>query len=183
MFVIVTSDYGKGKNIRVFETETNCWLSPLPVPYNHRFGFAYNGELYMFCGNLPLILTFIDLWKFNSETFSWMMVKPKGEGPSQTLWRGCLPPQILWDGSCMGDRIMVFAGHEQLQLYILDLNPTMKMLCKLAVIEYDLEQSQLPHDIRWELRAMASASREREDVSVSLVGSFKRMWKTFKSPR
>ena len=41
-------------------------------------------------------------------------------------------------------------------LYLLDLSPSLKTLCKLAVIQYDLQQSELSHDIRWELAAMTT---------------------------
>ena len=33
-------------------------------------------------------------------------------------------------------------------LHILDFSPSLKTLCKLAVIQYSLDQSCLPHDIR-----------------------------------
>uniref|UniRef100_A0A4W3H088 Kelch domain-containing protein 3-like n=1 Tax=Callorhinchus milii TaxID=7868 RepID=A0A4W3H088_CALMI len=36
--------------------------------------------------------------------------------------------------------------------------PSLKTLCKLAVIQYSLDQSVLPHDIRWELTAMTTNS-------------------------
>ena len=70
---------------------------------------------------------------------------------------------------CMvGDRVLLFGGYrfdhseddddgvEVSDLYILDLSPTLKTLCKLAVTQYGLEQSGLPHDIRWELAAMTT---------------------------
>ena len=74
------------------------------------------------------------------KTFSWKKVEPKGNGPD---WRGLVY-------CCMvGDCVIVF--RPGLTLHILHLNPSLKTLCKLAVIEQGLERSELPHDIRWEL--------------------------------
>ena len=62
---------------------------------------------------------------------------------------------------CMvGDLIILFGGTKDIyskptyEMFILDLSPSLKTLCKLAVIQYALDQSELTHDIRWELRAM-----------------------------
>ena len=61
----------------------------------------------------------------------------------------------------VGDRIILFGGYSRpKELYILDLSPSLKTLCKLAVIQYDLEQSELPHDIRWELAAMTNHNNQ-----------------------
>ncbi|KAF3814603.1 hypothetical protein GH733_017761 [Mirounga leonina] len=43
----------------------------------------------------------------------------------------------------------------------------MKTLCKLAVIQYNLDQSCLPHDIRWELNAMTTNS----NISCPIISS------------
>ncbi|KAF3842308.1 hypothetical protein F7725_024259 [Dissostichus mawsoni] len=57
--------------IKVFDTETNCWLStasilPLPDGRRSHSAFSYNGELYIFGGyNARLDRHFNDLWKFN----------------------------------------------------------------------------------------------------------------------
>ena len=48
-------------------------------------------------------------------------------------------------------------------LYILDFSPSLKTLCKLAVIQHGLQQSGLPHDIRWELEAMTTNSTSKHD--------------------
>uniref|UniRef100_A0A8C2I783 Kelch domain containing 3 n=1 Tax=Cyprinus carpio TaxID=7962 RepID=A0A8C2I783_CYPCA len=126
---------------------------------------AYNGELYIFGGyNARLDRHFNDLWKFNPEAFSWKKVEPKGKGPCPRRRQCC----------CMvGDHIILFGGTspcpeqgmgdefnlmDHSDLYILDFSPNLKTLCKLAVIQYSLEQSGLPHDIRWELSAMTTNS-------------------------
>ena len=150
MFVFGGSGHQDNK-LRVFDTETSCWLntpSTTLVPeqrYDHA-AFAYNGELYILGGaNYDLRVLFNDLWKLNSKTFSWEMVEPKGKGPD-------------WSGAtycCMvGDRVTVFRIN--LVVQILHLSPSLKTLCKLAVLQYGVEQSGLPHNIRWELAAMTT---------------------------
>ena len=139
-------------NIRVFDTETNCWLNTpsaqrLPEQRYSHAAFVYNGELYIF-GGRDWKQEFNDLWKFNTQTFSWKKIEPKGKAPRGMCWMGC----------CVaGDQIILVGGRTTLDdLYILDLSPNLKMLCKLAVIHYGLEQSELTHDIRWELAAMTA---------------------------
>ncbi|KAI9533667.1 kelch domain-containing protein 3 [Dissostichus eleginoides] len=55
----------------------------------------------------------------------------------------------------MGDEFNLM---DHSDLYILDFKPNLKTLCKIAVIQYSLEHSGLPHDIRWELAAMTTNS-------------------------
>ncbi|TRZ01630.1 hypothetical protein DNTS_015962 [Danionella cerebrum] len=60
----------------------------------------------------------------------------------------------------MGDEFNLM---DHSDLFILDFSPDLKTLCKLAVIQYKLDQSSLPHDIstmanRWELTAMTTNS-------------------------
>ena len=138
-------------SIRVFDTKTNCWLNKpsghlLPERRRDHSAFAYNGELYVFGGRY-VNQYFNDLWKYSPETFSWKQVETKGKVPCRRYGMSC----------CMvGDCIIIHGGckennHISGDLYILDLNPSLKMLCKLAVTQHGLEQSELPHDIRWEL--------------------------------
>uniref|UniRef100_A0A1A8HJL8 Kelch domain containing 3 n=1 Tax=Nothobranchius korthausae TaxID=1143690 RepID=A0A1A8HJL8_9TELE len=156
--------------IKVFDTETNCWLNTpstqlLPEGRRSHSAFTYNGELFIFGGyNARLDRHFNDLWKFNPEAFTWKKVEPKGKGPCPRRRQCC----------CMvGDRIILFGGTspcpeqgmgdefnlmDHSDLYILDFSPNLKTLCKIAVIQYSLEQSGLPHDIRWELAAMTTNS-------------------------
>ncbi|XP_045566372.1 kelch domain-containing protein 3 isoform X1 [Salmo salar] len=156
--------------IKVFDTETNSWLNTataqlLPEGRRSHSAFSYNGELYIFGGyNARLDRHFNDLWKFKPETFSWKKVEPQGKGPCPRRRQCC----------CMvGDRIILFGGTspcpeqgmgdefnlmDHSDLYILDFSPNLKTLCKLAVINYSLDQGGLPHDIRWELNAMTTNS-------------------------
>ena len=158
--------YDSNNIISVFDTETDCWLNTpsagqLPEDRKYHSSFSYNGELYIFGGqNSDGCKSWHcnDLWKFSPETFTWKKVEPK-ENDSFWVSHGCC---------CMvGDRVFIFGGISHIEeyrynddLYILDLKPSLKTLCKLAVIQYDLEQSELPHNIRWELRAMTDGELE-----------------------
>ena len=144
-------------NISVFDTETSSWLSTpsaqvLPEGRWGHSAFAYNGELYIYGGENSH-QTFNDLWKYNLESFSWKKVEPKGKRP----------PRMRSTSCCMvGDCVILFDtwNNPAGDLFILDLNPSLKMLCKLAVIQYGLEQSELTHDIRWELAAMTTVVKK-----------------------
>ena len=150
---------GRGNNyepvsniIRVFDTETNCWQNKasaqiLPEGRMAHSAFAYNGDLYIFGGsgrNQDLN----DLWKYNPQTFSWKKMRSKGKALCGMFWMGC----------CMvGNQIILFGGYKTRDdLYVLDLSPSLKMLCKLAVIQYGVDLSELPHNIRWDLAAMTN---------------------------
>ncbi|KAI4876761.1 hypothetical protein NFI96_002805 [Prochilodus magdalenae] len=69
----------------------------------------------------------------------------------------CTPEDQI--GPCpeqgMGDEFNLM---DHSDLYILDFSPDLKTLCKIAVIQFSLDQSGLPHDIRWELAAMTTNS-------------------------
>ena len=141
--------------IRVFDTENNLWLDTpstqlLPAARWSHSAFTYDGEMYILGGWNDGDQYLNDMWKFSPETFSWKKVEPKGKGPS------------AWDEMCccmMGDRIFLFGGYEpSKELYVLDFSPSLKTLCKLAVIQYGLDQSELTHNIRWELAAMTIAT-------------------------
>ena len=83
---------------------------------------------------------------------------PKAKDP-----RPHITLQINNKNFCMvGDRIIVFNKHTPEELFILDLSPSLKTLCKRAVIQYDLEQSELPHNIRWELAAMTKRKKKKK---------------------
>ena len=157
MFVFggYNNNYENYNNIRVFDTETDCWLSMpsaqlFPEVRGDNPAFAYDGELYVFGGKN---LDFNDLWKFNPETFSWKKIEPKGKGPCWMSRMCCCT---------VGDHIIIFGVYTPDDLYILDLSPSLKTLSKLAVLQCSLEQSGLPHTIRWELAAMTTTRNRKE---------------------
>uniref|UniRef100_A0A8C7AY75 Kelch domain containing 3 n=2 Tax=Caniformia TaxID=379584 RepID=A0A8C7AY75_NEOVI len=158
---------------------TEAWLDCPPTPVlpegrRSHSAFGYNGELYIFGGyNARLNRHFHDLWKFNPVSFTWKKIEPKGKGPCPRRRQCCC---------IVGDKIVLFGGTspspeeglgdefdliDHSDLHILDFSPSLKTLCKLAVIQYNLDQSCLPHDIRWELNAMTTNS----NISRPIVSS------------
>ncbi|XP_063300283.1 kelch domain-containing protein 3 [Pelobates fuscus] len=156
--------------IRAFDLLSESWLEPPqttspPEGRRSHSAFAYHGELYIFGGyNARLNRHFQDLWKYNPELGHWLRVDVQGKGPCARRRQCCC---------VVGDKILLFGGTSPSQdqdlqdefflmdhsdLYILDFSPSLKTLCKLAVLHYNLDQSCLPHDIRWELSAMTTNS-------------------------
>ena len=67
----------------------------------------------------------------------------------------------------VGERTLLFGGDKtHNSLYILDLRPSLKTLCKRAVIQYELEHSGLPHNIRWELAAITNQQQQQKKMTV-----------------
>lgn len=110
---------------------------------------------------------------FSLASFTWKKIEPKGKGPCPRRRQCCC---------IVGDKIVLFGGTspspeeglgdefdliDHSDLHILDFSPSLKTLCKLAVIQYNLDQSCLPHDIRWELNAMTTNS----NISRPIVSS------------
>ena len=125
--------------------------------------FTYNGELYIYGGRTELRnfeLTRHDLWKYNLDSSSWREVRPKPEGKG--------PRRMCFTNGCMvGDRAVIFGtditpnftnefrSAVPIVMFIVDMSPSLKTLCKLAVIRCGLECSEeLPHNICWELEPM-----------------------------
>lgn len=156
--------------IRAFDLLTETWLdapqcSPPPEGRRSHSAFAYQGELYIFGGyNARLNRHFQDLWRYTPETGRWQRVEVQGKGPCARRRQCCC---------IVGDKILLFGGTSPSQdqdlqdefylmdhsdLYILDFSPSLKTLCKLAVLQHSLDQSCLPHDLRWELSAMTTNS-------------------------
>ncbi|XP_018431199.1 PREDICTED: kelch domain-containing protein 3-like isoform X1 [Nanorana parkeri] len=154
--------------IRVFDLMTESWLeapqSTLP-PEGRRShsAFSYHGELYVFGGyNARLNRHFQDLWKYTPDSGRWQRVEVRGKGPCARRRQCCC---------IVGDKILLFGGTRSLRGPsvlpevsarssddVCFADPSLKTLCKLAVLHYNLEQACLPHDIRWELSAMTTNS-------------------------
>ena len=73
----------------------------------------------------------------------------------------------------VGDRVIVFgSGEVPIEVHILELNPSLKMLCKLVVIQHGLEQIELTHDVRWELTAITRKKKEEKGIRATVVQLF-----------
>ncbi|TKC52526.1 hypothetical protein EI555_018226, partial [Monodon monoceros] len=157
------------------EAWLDCPPTPvLPEGRRSHSAFGYNGELYIFGGyNARLNRHFHDLWKFNPVSFTWKKIEPKGKGPCPRRRQCCCivgDKIVLFGGTSpspeegLGDefdlidhsdlhildfRLDPFLGFDHLPLpHSSFKGPSLKTLCKLAVIQYNLDQSCLPHDIR-----------------------------------
>ena len=152
------TEWSYSSSVRVFDTENNCWQkTPSAKLLSGRrcahSAFSYKGELYII-GGYNGAKTFNDLWKFSPQSSSWKRVGPEGRRPGAMC--GCC--------CTMGDGIILGYDRDNTatdELYFLDLSPSLKTLCKLAVLQYGLQQSELPHDIRWELAAMTTDNKHR----------------------
>ncbi|KAL3872612.1 hypothetical protein ACJMK2_035827 [Sinanodonta woodiana] len=159
--------------IQIFDTQTSTWCEPpttgiQPIGRRSHSAFVYKGSLYIFGGYNGLHdLHFRDIFRFDPVRNHWSMVKVKGQGPcarrrqcccligSRVFLFGGTSPARQRDGSGMGnDNDLNLMDHSD--LHVLDFSPTLKTLCQLAVLEYKLDTSCLPRDLRWELTVMTT---------------------------
>lgn len=158
-------------NIQGFDTATNRWFQPLThgiIPTGRRSHsmFTHKKCIYIFGGyNGQHDLHFKDIFKFDTKTNKWSLVSVKGTGPCARRRQCCCK---------IGTKVYLFGGTSPISqeepdaedaeiplmdlsdLHVLDLQPSLKTLAKLAVLEYKLDTSCLPRDIRWELAAMTT---------------------------
>ncbi|XP_074644849.1 kelch domain-containing protein 3-like [Tubulanus polymorphus] len=154
--------------IQAFRSLSQNWFEPETTgqaPFGRRShsAFVHNGMIYIFGGYNGLHdLHFNDLYRYNAETSEWSLVKVKGQGPCPRRRQCCC---------VIKDRVFLFGGTspctdssegtefnlmDHSDLYVLDMAPSLKTLCQLVVLEHNLDTSNLPHDIRWELTAMTT---------------------------
>lgn len=165
-------------SMAVLDTASASWVHPLvdgvlPEARRSHSAFVHNGQLYIFGGYNGLLLNhFEDLHKYDPETSRWSLVKTQRAGPCSRRRQCC----------CMiGDRLFLFGGAspapnqvarqrtdefdaddatllEHSDLHVLDLAPSLKTLCLLAVIDASMDTGHLPQDIKWEISAMTTNS-------------------------
>jgi N-acetylneuraminic acid mutarotase len=175
-------DYYSNK-VCYFDTTTYTWHNPniqpnLPSGRRSHSALNLDGKLLIFGGyNGRTKEHKNDIWLLDPETWTWKQVKTYCKGPNprrrQALCR-------------VGDRIFLFGGTspyngpplyftpEQLallpqqeedsttklmdhnDLYVLDLNPSLKTLCLLAVIQNRLNTTGLPKTLLNEIRFMST---------------------------
>jgi len=162
--------------LKVFDTETQSWSEPAdpqcetPMGRRSHTAFVHNDCFYIFGGfNNEIETHFNDIWKYDPATHQWSEVKTLGIPPTARR-RHC---------SCMyGQKVFIFGGtgprrhnsirnwrHEareenslldQNDLHVLDLDPSLQTLCKLAIISYGLPTAKLPHFLRQDVKMMTS---------------------------
>ncbi|KAF7266807.1 hypothetical protein GWI33_019912 [Rhynchophorus ferrugineus] len=139
----------------------------IPVGRRSNSAFVHNGKMYIFGGyNSVKSKHYNDLYVFDPETCVWTKLHPQGTSPCARRRQACAK---------VGDKVFIFGGTsphvvndvEELNdasgldglvdhsdMYILDLNPSLKTLCMLTVREYNLDESSLPQSLRTELTNM-----------------------------
>ncbi|CAH1124306.1 unnamed protein product [Ceutorhynchus assimilis] len=138
----------------------------IPVGRRSNAAFVHNEKMYIFGGyNAVRGKHYNDLYMFDPETFVWTKVNPKGRWPCKRRRQGCAK---------VGDRVYIFGGTSPLtnktpdeqeevgldglvdhsDMYILDLNPSLKTLSMVAVRNYNLDDTVLPQSLRSELSNM-----------------------------
>lgn len=160
-----------------FDTITQTWnelkgVGQVPQGRRSHSAFIFKGRMYVFGGyNGVMSHHFADLHSFDPISYTWSVVRARGKGPCPRRRQCCC---------IVGQKIYLFGGtspnpnepqpymrlrpdetsETQLvdhnDLHILDFSPSLKTLCEVKVLEYRLNQSCLPVDIRWELAAMTT---------------------------
>ncbi|XP_019625858.1 PREDICTED: kelch domain-containing protein 3-like isoform X1 [Branchiostoma belcheri] len=153
--------------VKVFDTVTLRWSEPevknraMIEGRRSHSAFAHGQYVYIFGGyNALLEKHYGDMWRLDTEKWEWKQVFPLNPGPCARR-RQC--------ACVIRDQVVLFGGTSPCEfgqvgdlsnlmdhsdVYILDLAPSLKTLCKVAVIKHKLDWSVLPYDIRWELEAM-----------------------------
>ncbi|XP_077995275.1 kelch domain-containing protein 3-like [Glandiceps talaboti] len=157
--------------VQVFDTRDNSWYQPVtsgPVPDGRRSHstFLHNGQIFIFGGYNGLKdKHYNDMYKLDPTSMTWTEIKAGGPVKPCPRRRQCCcvvgQQMVLFGGTSPCANPTPGAGDDlnlmdHSDLYILDFAPSLKMLCKLAVIAYKLDISCLPHDIRWEITTMTT---------------------------
>lgn len=157
--------------IQAFDTMSNSWFEPVshgltPTGRRSHSVFTYNNCIYIFGGyNGQHDLHFKDIFKFDTTTYKWSLVNVRGTGPCARRRQCCCKigtKVYLFGGTSPTSQPSVDTEEEEVglmdlsDLHVLDLEPSLKTLAKLAVLDYKLDTSCLPRDISWELAAMTT---------------------------
>lgn len=154
----------------VFDTETYSWHWIItngvsPIGRRSHSAVPYGQCIYIFGGYNGLEQKhYGDMYKFDTETRQWSKVNIPGNSPCPRRRHCCC---------FLDDKAVVFGGtsptpgapveddyslRDHSDLYILDLNPSLVTLCKLAVVKYRLSDEYLPKGLKHELAIMTPKS-------------------------
>ncbi|XP_071799387.1 kelch domain-containing protein 3-like [Asterias amurensis] len=156
--------------LQVFNIQTKVWNAPattgdVPIGRRSHSAVMYGGFMYMFGGYNDLTKThFNDLYKLDLVNYEWSKVKTYGQTPRKRRRQCCIvvgDQVIMFGGTSPKDRVVHGGSDDEnlmdlADLHILDFAPSLKTLCKVAVIQNRLDTSFLPIGIRWELKAMTT---------------------------
>eukprot|EP00794_Sanderia_malayensis_P017661 gene17661-19419_t len=159
---------------------SKCSMSGnLPLGRRSHSAMAYKGSIYIFGGyNGELKKHFADMWRFDPEKSTWSRLNIKGNPPCarrrQSLTR-IGDKAVLFGGTCpicnqwlarstrVQDADEVDENLSDLQdlsdVYILDLDPSLKTLAKRAVFTNNIDCKSLPRELRIEIESMKPDSQ------------------------
>uniref|UniRef100_A0A182QQL7 Kelch domain-containing protein 3 n=1 Tax=Anopheles farauti TaxID=69004 RepID=A0A182QQL7_9DIPT len=154
-------------NIKYLDLRTDRWHTPkttgeIPVGRRSHSAFTYNNKIYIFAGyNGNLDKHFNDLYCFDPEQNVWRLVTPLGQAPRARRRQSCL---------VIGKRMYLFGGtcptinadpssFDYSDTHVLDFQPSLCTLAIIKVLEYKLDTSSLPQDIRIEMRNMSTPNK------------------------
>ncbi|XP_069675101.1 kelch domain-containing protein 3 isoform X2 [Periplaneta americana] len=168
-------------DIMYLDTKTCRWHRPVtagdvPIGRRSHSAFVYNGHLFIFGGYNGLYDEhYNDLYRFSAANNEWHLLKPQGKPPSKRRRQSCLvvgDKVFLFGGTspCYSPNPIAFLGNieenavdgleaklmDHNDLHILDFAPSLRTLCLLVVIQNHMEETWLPEDIKWEIRAMTT---------------------------
>ncbi|XP_071056826.1 kelch domain-containing protein 3 [Onthophagus taurus] len=157
-------------DIWYLDLRTHEWVKPV-VPGQKAIGrrshsaFVYNNKMYIFGGyNAVELVHFNDLHEFDPSTNTWREIKAHGQPPCSRRRQACV---------LVENRLFLFGGTSPIctvrfdedelidhsDMHVLDMNPSLKTLCFLALKRYDLDDSLLPQHVRVEYANMFTPNK------------------------
>lgn len=163
------------------DVERQEWFRPTTtgcVPSGRRShsAFMHNGYMFIFGGYNGVSDThFDDLFRYDPESGEWTKLSPQGRGPAPRRRQGCVVVDTrayFFGGTSPSHNDMILPNPEDEiseesnlvdhdDLYVLDMEPTLKTLSLLAVIANRglLDLGSLPRDLRHELNCMVMSNQ------------------------
>ncbi|XP_050077949.1 kelch domain-containing protein 3 [Anopheles maculipalpis] len=154
-------------NIKYLDLKADRWYTPkttgeIPVGRRSHSAFTYNNKIYIFAGyNGNIDKHFNDLYCFDPERNVWRQVTPLGQAPRARRRQSCLvigKRMYLFGGTCPtnnGDP----SSFDYSDTHVLDFEPSLCTLAIIKVLEYRLDITGLPQDIRIEIRNMSTPNK------------------------
>lgn len=156
--------------IMYLDLNTKRWHMPtatgrVPLGRRSHSSFVYNKMIYIFGGfNGLMDEHFNDLYCYDTARNHWSLVNPGGSPPRPRRRQSCLVIEnrmFLFGGtSYISSPSMDEDGSPALidydDIHVLDFLPSLKTLSIVKVLEHNIDQQWLPHDVRIEIRAMTT---------------------------
>ncbi|GLV40018.1 uncharacterized protein CBL_10914 [Carabus blaptoides fortunei] len=168
------------QHIQCLNIYTHLWSTPftygdIPIGRRSHSAFVHKQFMYIFGGyNGNMDRHFNDLYRYDPIKQVWNLINTIGKRPCERRRQSCI---------VVGDRMYLFGGTspsdnprrrrnssnsdsdnyedtsdlmDHNDLYVLDLNPTLRSLTMLAVIENKLDYTCLPASLQFEIRMMTT---------------------------